>query len=95
MLTTKLLANADWWADRGVYNRDVIDLAMMEPPHGLLDEAIAKAAVPYGRSVRDSLDNVIAYLRDNPHRLDECQAALKVQGVPKATLWQRIKGLRA
>jgi len=31
MATSKLLANSDRWADEGVFNRDVIDLAMMQP----------------------------------------------------------------
>jgi hypothetical protein len=31
MLTSKSLANSDRWNDDGVFNRDVIDLAMMNP----------------------------------------------------------------
>lgn len=95
MATTKLLANADRWADRGVYSRDVIDLAMMEPSRELLEAAIAKAAVPYGRSVRESLDKAVANLRESPQRLDECQVALKMSGISRVVLWQRIKGLQA
>ena len=55
MATTKLLANADRWADPSVFSRDLIDLAMMCPPPGLLDGAIAKAATAYGDSVRQCL----------------------------------------
>ena len=95
MATTKLLANADRWADRAVHSRDIIDLAMMAPPRRLLQEAIDKASVPYGKSVQECLDRAIDYLRENPHRLDECQEALKMQGTTKAVLWQRIKSLRA
>jgi hypothetical protein len=29
MVTSKLLANADQWADASFFSRDVIDLAMM------------------------------------------------------------------
>jgi hypothetical protein len=36
MLTSKLLANSDRWNDDGVFNRDVIDLAMMSPPLPML-----------------------------------------------------------
>jgi len=94
LVATKLLANADRWADRVVYNRDIIDLAMIAPTADLMRQAIAKASVPYGDSVRASINRAIDYLQDNPHRLDECQEALRMQGTPKAVLWQRIKRLR-
>ncbi len=93
MAATKLLANADRWADRAVHSRDIIDLAMMGPPRDVLAAAMTKAGVPYGDSVRECLDKAIDYLRDNPHRLDECLAALNMR-TPKAVLWQRIKALR-
>lgn len=80
MVTTKLFANADRWADRVVYSRDIIDLAMIAPSGRLMQQAIAKASVPYGDSVRESLNKSIDYLRENPHRLDECQQALKMRG---------------
>jgi len=37
MATSKLLANADRWADRSTFSRDLIDLAMLAPPRTLLD----------------------------------------------------------
>ncbi|HJW10287.1 MAG TPA: nucleotidyl transferase AbiEii/AbiGii toxin family protein, partial [Albitalea sp.] len=43
MATSKLLANSDRWADDGVFSRDLIDLAMMQPALPLLRRAVAKA----------------------------------------------------
>ena len=43
MVTSKLLANSDRWADDGVFSRDLIDLAMMQPRLPLLRRALAKA----------------------------------------------------
>jgi len=40
MATSKLLANSDQWGDDGVFNRDVIDLAMMKPSLALLRQAL-------------------------------------------------------
>lgn len=91
MAATKLLANADRGADRGVYSRDIIDLAMMELSPELFHAGVAKASEAYGDSILQSLNAAIEFLRDNPHRLDECQRALSMSGVPKAVLWQRIK----
>ncbi|WP_207568322.1 hypothetical protein [Mycolicibacter senuensis] len=94
MATGKLLANSDRWADRSVSSRDVIDLAMMEPGPGLLNRAIAKAETAYRSAIVDDLRRAIDYLRDNPHRLDDCMLALQMYDTPKAVLWDRIKRLR-
>ena len=92
---SKLLANADRWADDSVFSRDLIDLAMMQPPRKLLALAIAKAKTAYGDSVESALTKAIQDLRDRPHRLDRCMAAMHITAVPKAVLWQRIKALAA
>ena len=39
------------------------------------------------------LRNAIEYLRDNPHRLDDCIRELHMSGISKAELWNRIKRL--
>ena len=95
MATSKLLANSDRWADRSVFSRDIIDLAMMEPGPDLLCRAIAKSESAYRSAVVDDLNKAIDYLRDNPHRLDECMRELRMHDTPKAVLWDRIKRLRA
>ncbi|WP_231514385.1 nucleotidyl transferase AbiEii/AbiGii toxin family protein [Mycobacterium sp. URHB0044] len=88
--SSKLLANADRWADRSVFSRDLIDLAMMQPTPSILDEAVAKTDRAYGDSTVRSLHSAVAYLRDDPSRLDECMSALGMWDTPKALLWQRI-----
>ena len=50
MAASKLLANSDRWNDDGVFSRDVIDLAMMQPSLPLLRQAVAKAEQAYGES---------------------------------------------
>lgn len=93
MAATKLLANSDRWADRAVFSRDVIDLAMMEPDPDLLSRAIAKAESAYRSTVIEDLRKAIEHLRDNPHRLDDCIRELQMHDTPKAVLWERIKRL--
>ena len=93
MATSKPLANSDRWADRSAFSRDIIDLAMMEPSPELLNQAVAKAEVAYRSAVVDDLNKAIDYLRDNPHRLDECMRELRMLNTPKAVIWDRIKRL--
>ena len=93
MATSKLLANADRWRDDSALSRDLIDLAMMQPPKKLLKLAIETAKNAYGDSIESALAGAIADLRDRPHRLDHCMAAMRMTTVPKALLWKRIKAL--
>ena len=93
LAASKLLALADRWRDDGVFCRDLIDLAMMQPPKPLLRAAIAKAVVAYGDSVETSLAGALQDLRDRPQRLDSCMGAMQITTVSKAQLWSRIKAL--
>ncbi len=93
MLATKLLAHSDRWRDDAVQSRDLIDLAMMQPSKKLLTAALAKARGAYGGSIDIDLNKAIQDLRDRPHRLDHCMAAMQMTSVPKALLWKRIKAL--
>ena len=92
-VASKLLANCDRWRDDAVLSRDLIDLAMMAPPAGLLQRAIAKAQAAYGDSVQADLARAIQDLRERPHRLDHCMQALGMHTLPKTLLWARIKAL--
>ncbi|MEW6706055.1 MAG: nucleotidyl transferase AbiEii/AbiGii toxin family protein [Pseudomonadota bacterium] len=94
MAASKLLANADRWADDAVFSRDLIDLAMMAPPRALLQQAIAKATDAYGDSIERDLARAIEHLRERPQRLERCRQALQMSGVPAALLWQRIRALQ-
>lgn len=90
----KLLANSDCWADDAVFSRDLIDLAMLEPSRAMLARAIAKAAIAYGESIKRDLDRAIQRLEKRTGRLDECMTSLKMDRIPKALLWKRIRKLR-
>jgi hypothetical protein len=92
LATSKLLANADRWADDGVFSRDLIDLAMMAPSLALFRQAVAKAEQAYGDSVRASLAKAIAQLQSREGRLERCMAIMAI-AVPRAVLWQRIRVL--
>jgi hypothetical protein len=94
LLTSKLLANSDRWADDAVLSRYLIDMAMMQPPKPLMARAIAKAETAYGSSVRNDLAKAIDALRRRPHRLEQCMKAMHIDSVPKAVLWARIKALQ-
>lgn len=94
MATTKLLANSDRWADDGVYSRDLIDLAMLEPSRALLAKAIAKAATAYGDSIERDLVRAVTRLAERRDRLEECMRALGIDRVPLALLWKRIRRLK-
>ena len=92
MLTSKLLANSDRWADDSTFSRDLIDLAMMKPPRALLRRAIDKAAQAYGTSIEADLAKAVTQLLEREGRLERCMKALSMT-LTKAQLWQRIKAV--
>ncbi len=92
MITSKLLANSDRWADDSVFSRDLIDLAMIRPSLNLLREAVAKAEQAYGKAIIRDLDKAISKLLSRSNRLERCMEALAIN-IPKALLWERIRAL--
>ena len=93
MAASKLLANCDRWSDDGVFNRDLIDLAMMGPKLDLLRRAVAKAQQAYGESVLADLAKAIDRLQTRAGWLERCTKALAMD-MPRALLWQKIRSLR-
>ena len=93
MAASKLLANSDRWSDDSVFSRDLIDLAMLDAPKPLLARAIKKASDAYGQNITRDLSKSILRLKERTGRLDECMSALKMDNVPKALLWRRIRKL--
>ena len=93
MATSKLLANSDRWGEDGVFNRDVIDLAMMKPLLGLLRQALLKARGAYGDAIRHDLDKALLRLQTRQGWLERCIQALAMVE-PKAVVWQRLRALR-
>ena len=94
MAATKLLALSDRWRDDAAMSRDLIDLAMLPLTKAQRLEALTKAEVAYGASVREDLVKAIEDLRQRPHRLDLCMQAMAMRGLSKAALWSRIRALR-
>ena len=93
MATSKLLANSDRWGDDGVFNRDVIDLAMMQPAVPLLRQAVVKAQEAYGDAILRDLEKALLRLQNRQGWLERCMLALSM-AVPKALAWQRLRALR-
>jgi hypothetical protein len=93
MAATKLLANSDRHADDGVFSRDVIDLAMMQPKLPALRAALAKAQQAYGPAVTRDLEKAINNLQHRHGWLERCMQAMAVD-MPKALLWQKVRALR-
>ena len=93
MTASKLLANSDRWADRGVYSRDLIDLAMLDLKRAELQAAIVKSEGAYGASITADLSKALEYLLGTNNRLEECMSAMKIE-LPKAVLWQQLTKLK-
>lgn len=93
MAASKLLANSDRWNEDGVFNRDIIDLAMMNPTLKLLGSAIAKSEAAYGEAIRRDLGKAIDRLKGREGWLDRCMQSMAMD-MPKAVLWSQIRRLR-
>lgn len=79
LIATKLLANSDRWADPGVFNRDLIDLAMMMPSKNLFEQALLKAEPAYGQSVKLDLSKALSKLLDKPDWLERCMKSMRME----------------
>ncbi|MCF6178294.1 MAG: nucleotidyl transferase AbiEii/AbiGii toxin family protein [Geopsychrobacter sp.] len=93
MATTKLLANSDRWADEGVFNRDLIDLAMMQPSRKMLLNAVARAELAYGKAIVNDLGKAVEKFQLRQEWLQRCMQALEIK-IPQAVLWEKIRALR-
>jgi hypothetical protein len=93
MATSKLLVNADRWADALVFSRDVIDLAMMAPSTELLNAAISKAQLAYGDAIVRDLNKAIDKLNTRNDWFDRCILAMDIE-TPKALIWKNLQRLQ-
>ncbi len=93
MATGKLLANSDRWGDDGVFNRDIIDLAMMKPALPLLRSAVTKAETAYGQAIRQDMEKALQRLQNRQGWLERCMQAMAMN-LPKAVVWQNLRALR-
>lgn len=92
LLASKLLANSDRWGDEGVFGRDVLDLAMMQPRLPLLRRAVSKAQQAYGNAVLRDLARAIERMKTRDGWLERCMQAMAFN-VPRAVVWQRLRAL--
>ncbi|WP_337245257.1 nucleotidyl transferase AbiEii/AbiGii toxin family protein [Luteimonas sp. gir] len=93
LVASKLLANADRWADDSAFSRDALDLAMMAPAPRTLRPAIAKARSAYGDVVVRDLQRALEALHRRPQYLARCMRAMSMT-LPPALLQQRLRALR-
>jgi hypothetical protein len=92
MATSKLLANSDRWPDDGVFSRDLIDLAMMQPALPLLRKAVAKAEGAYGQAILRDLGRAVERMEQRRGWLERCIHAMAMTD-PPAVVWQRVRRL--
>ncbi len=81
MVATKLLANDDRWADRGLFSRDLIDLAMLPFDEVQWAEGKAKAVSAYGRSIDRTLELAVHAALDEPGWLETCAESMQMGSV--------------
>ena len=93
MAATKLLANSDRWADKGVFGRDVIDLAMLDLSSAELQSALLKAEAAYGPAIRRDLAKAVDRMQTLHGWMERCMDKLKIE-LPKAYLWCQMRRLR-
>jgi hypothetical protein len=93
MVSSKLLANSDRWLDRGVFSRDLIDLAMLSVSQKVFSQAVDKSSEAYGDSIVEDLHKAIEFVKTEPQWLDRCMKSLSMD-MPKAMLWKKIRDLQ-
>jgi len=92
LVATKLMANADRYADESVMSRDLIDLAMLTPIGALPEAGVAKARRAYGESIDNAFVKGKELLLGRDGRLVKCMNAMQMKMAPDA-LRARIKKL--
>lgn len=85
--------DSDRWNDDGVFNRDIIDLAMMSPSIALLRSATAKAESAYGPAIRRDLGYALDRMQKRQDWLERCMTVMAIT-LPKALVWQKLRALR-
>ncbi len=93
MATSKLLANSDRWKDDGAFNRDLIDLALMQASTALMKCAVSKAESAYGQAIQQDLEKAIDRIQNREGWLERCMQAMSIE-LPKALVWKHIRALR-
>ena len=95
MVASKLLANDDRWADRALFSRDVIDLAMLPADAAQWSAGRGKAVGAYGPSVDKNLARAVDDLLTRSEWLATCMRELQIETVTDENLRARLADLRA
>jgi Nucleotidyl transferase AbiEii toxin, Type IV TA system len=91
-VATKLMANSDRWADKSVWSRDIIDLAMLTNGGPAEPAGVAKAIRAYGDSVLTDVEKARTRLLEEGDYLATCMARMQMT-MAETDLRDRIRGL--
>lgn len=95
MVASTLLANDDRWADRALFSRDVVDLAMLPADAAQWSAGRGKAVGAYGPSVDKNLARAVDDLLTRSGWLATCMRELQIETVTDENLRARLADLRA
>lgn len=90
LLCEKLLANSDRFLDSSTFNRDLLDLAFMEPRNIRASGGWAKAQIAYGKSIERDFERAAAQLLDDPAWFRRCLEQLEI-AAPQALVYKLIE----
>lgn len=93
MLATKLMANTNRWERDEAFNRDLIDMALMQPTSEVMAQAMSKVRQTIDRDrFEPNLGKAITRMQERDGWLSTCLDQLHVT-VPHADVLQLIKNL--
>lgn len=75
-----------------MFNRDLIDLVMIQPSRNMFRAAVEKAEQPYGHAIINDLARAIEKCQQRDW-LEQCMRAMEID-IPKALLWKHIRALQ-
>lgn len=90
LLCQKLLANSDRFLDSSTFNRDLLDIAFMEPRSIRTSLGWQKAEGAYGGSIARDFERAAAQLLDDPAWLRRCLEQLEI-AAPRALVYKLIE----
>ncbi|NMO02346.1 nucleotidyl transferase AbiEii/AbiGii toxin family protein [Gordonia sp. TBRC 11910] len=94
LVASKILANDDRWADRSLFSRDIIDLAIMQPDAGTWERGMLKARAAYGDTTATKVIRAVDNALDRQAWLDQCRSALQIDGMTVDQLRDRLGYIR-
>lgn len=92
LVAEKLLANSDRYLDKGVFSRDLIDLAFMDIHDIRSHPGFFKATAAYGSDIERDLNAAIAFFAGNLRWVERCSETLEISA-PIATILQKVTAL--